>query len=84
MFAECRTGELRVTQGHNLPARYVIHTVGPKYNLKYQTAAENTLYFCYRSVFNLILETYRTLQEEGEYPYPDFIYNGGYIYHENL
>ncbi len=25
----CPTGEARVTRGHRLPARYVIHTVGP-------------------------------------------------------
>jgi O-acetyl-ADP-ribose deacetylase (regulator of RNase III) len=25
----CGTGEARITEGYNLPARYVIHTVGP-------------------------------------------------------
>jgi O-acetyl-ADP-ribose deacetylase (regulator of RNase III) len=25
----CPTGEARITQGYNLPAKYVIHTVGP-------------------------------------------------------
>ena len=25
----CRTGEARITKGYRLPARYVIHTVGP-------------------------------------------------------
>lgn len=25
----CPTGEARITRGHNLPARHVIHTVGP-------------------------------------------------------
>ncbi|KAJ8968103.1 hypothetical protein NQ314_002457, partial [Rhamnusium bicolor] len=44
---ECRTGEVRITQGHALPARYIIHTVGPKYNIKYQSASENTLHICY-------------------------------------
>ncbi|XP_051174986.1 protein GDAP2 homolog isoform X1 [Leptopilina boulardi] len=47
---ECRTGEVRTTQGHGLPARFIIHTVGPLYNTKYQTAAENTLHCCYRNV----------------------------------
>lgn len=45
---ECGTGEVRVTQGYSLPARYIIHTVGPKYNIKCQSAAENTLHSCYR------------------------------------
>ncbi|XP_012276397.1 protein GDAP2 homolog [Orussus abietinus] len=47
---ECQTGEVRVTQGHELPARFIIHTVGPIYNIKYQTAAHNTLHCCYRNV----------------------------------
>lgn len=25
----CRTGEAKITQGYRLPARFVIHTVGP-------------------------------------------------------
>lgn len=85
----CRTGETRVTDGFQLPVRYVhvptlggsrkapadrralvqgafgpvlqpcqpspyplnrhvIHTVGPRYNPKYITAAESSLYNCYR------------------------------------
>ncbi len=37
LLAECRaiggcpTGEARITMGYNLPARFVIHTVGPVY-----------------------------------------------------
>ncbi|XP_046996346.1 protein GDAP2 homolog [Schistocerca americana] len=53
---ECRTGEVRVTQGYNLPARFIIHTVGPKYNVKYQTAAENTLHSCYRNILQKACE----------------------------
>ncbi|XP_046625614.1 protein GDAP2 homolog [Neodiprion virginianus] len=49
---ECKTGEVRTTQGHKLPARYIIHTVGPIYNIKYQTAAQNTLHCCYRNVLH--------------------------------
>jgi len=27
----CKTGEAKITKGYNLPAKYVIHTVGPVY-----------------------------------------------------
>ncbi|XP_055917469.1 protein GDAP2 homolog isoform X1 [Eupeodes corollae] len=47
---ECRTGEVQVTKGYNLPALYIIHTVGPIYKNKFKTAAENTLHYCYRNV----------------------------------
>ena len=34
--------------------RYVIHTVGPRYNIKYKTAAESALFSCYRSVMKIV------------------------------
>nr|QSG73581.1 ganglioside-induced differentiation-associated protein 2 [Alvinella pompejana] len=52
----CRTGEARLTKGYQLPARYVIHTVGPRYNLKYKTAAESALFNSYRSVLQIVRE----------------------------
>lgn len=52
----CRTGEARVTKGYNLPSRFVIHTVGPRYNEKYKTAAENALHNCYRSCLEVLKE----------------------------
>lgn len=45
---ECKTGEVLVTHGYNLPAKYIIHTVGPIYSDRYKTAAETTLHSCYR------------------------------------
>ncbi|KAH1059859.1 hypothetical protein AAZX31_02G108200 [Glycine max] len=52
----CRTGMAKVTNAYDLPARKVIHTVGPKYASKYQTAAENALSHCYRSCLELLID----------------------------
>ncbi|XP_076948430.1 uncharacterized protein LOC143620675 [Bidens hawaiensis] len=52
----CRTGMAKVTNAYDLPARRVIHTVGPKYAVKYHTAAENALSHCYRSSLELLVE----------------------------
>lgn len=49
----CRTGEAKLTKGFNLAARFIIHTVGPKYKAKYRTAAESSLYSCYRNIMQL-------------------------------
>ena len=38
--------------------RYVIHTVGPRYNVKYQTAADSALYFCYRNSMLIVRYVY--------------------------
>lgn len=46
----CKTGEVCVTPGFFLPARYIIHTVGPIYSEKYRSASESTLHSCYRNV----------------------------------
>ncbi|MBU4318717.1 MAG: O-acetyl-ADP-ribose deacetylase [Proteobacteria bacterium] len=47
----CRTGEARITKGYKLPARYVIHTVGPVYRGRPKDA--ELLASCYRSCFDL-------------------------------
>uniref|UniRef100_A0A673KSM0 Ganglioside-induced differentiation-associated protein 2-like n=1 Tax=Sinocyclocheilus rhinocerous TaxID=307959 RepID=A0A673KSM0_9TELE len=52
----CRTGEAKMTEGFNLAARFIIHTVGPKYKAKYRTAAESSLYSCYRNIMQLAKE----------------------------
>ncbi|WP_028081902.1 O-acetyl-ADP-ribose deacetylase [Solimonas soli] len=54
LLAECRTlggcptGEARITGGHRLPARHVIHTVGPVWRGGAQGEAD-LLASCYRS-----------------------------------
>jgi len=53
----CRTGESKITKAFGLPcASYIIHTVGPRYNSKYKTAAENALHNCYRGVLQVLIE----------------------------
>ena len=41
----CNVGFAKITKGYNLPAKYVIHTVGPIYNNKPDD--ERNLYNCY-------------------------------------
>jgi O-acetyl-ADP-ribose deacetylase (regulator of RNase III) len=48
LLGGCRTGEARLTAGHRLPARHVIHTVGPVWRGGDAAEAE-LLASCYRS-----------------------------------
>jgi O-acetyl-ADP-ribose deacetylase (regulator of RNase III) len=48
----CRTGEAKLTAGHRLPARYVIHTVGPVWRGGGHREAE-LLADCYRNSLHL-------------------------------
>ncbi|XP_064167730.1 ganglioside-induced differentiation-associated protein 2 [Anguilla rostrata] len=52
----CRTGEAKMTKGFSLAARFIVHTVGPKYKAKYRTAAESSLHSCYRNVMQIAKE----------------------------
>ena len=60
LLAECRTlggcptGEARITKGYKLPARYVIHTVGPVYSGRPQDA--RLLTSCYQNSLKLARE----------------------------
>ena len=47
----CETGQAKITNGYNLPAPYVIHTVGPIYKGKEQDAYD--LHMCYVNSLNL-------------------------------
>jgi O-acetyl-ADP-ribose deacetylase (regulator of RNase III) len=48
----CATGEAKLTRGYKLPAKFVIHTVGPIWNRGNSGEAE-LLANCYRSCFSL-------------------------------
>src|SRR5688500_14289158 len=61
LLAECRTiggcptGEARITRGYRLPARFVIHTVGPVYRDGKHDEPE-LLASCYRNTLRLAME----------------------------
>jgi len=61
LLAECRTlggcepGEAKITRGYHLPARFVIHTVGPIWHGGKHEEAE-TLANCYRNSLRLAVE----------------------------
>lgn len=60
LLAECRTiggcptGEARITRGYNLPAGYVIHTVGPVYRARPED--ERLLSSCYDNSLKLAVD----------------------------
>ncbi|MBU5612206.1 O-acetyl-ADP-ribose deacetylase [Geomonas azotofigens] len=62
LLAECRTlggcptGEAKITRGYRLPARHVIHTVGPVWHGGGRGEAE-LLRSCYRTCFRLAHES---------------------------
>ena len=49
----CQTGQAKLTRGYNLPAKYVLHTVGPIINDEVTPKAEALLASCYRSCLEL-------------------------------
>ncbi len=50
----CKTGEAKITKGYNLPAKYVIHTVGPIYSGKGDEAKK--LASCYLNSLKLAVK----------------------------
>ena len=59
LLAECRTlhgcriGEAKITKGYKLPAKFVIHTVGPVYFEHSPSEAEALLTLCYENSLNI-------------------------------
>jgi O-acetyl-ADP-ribose deacetylase (regulator of RNase III) len=54
-FGGCPTGEARITRGYRLPARHVIHTVGPVYR-DGRHGEPQLLASCYRESLKLAAE----------------------------
>jgi O-acetyl-ADP-ribose deacetylase (regulator of RNase III) len=80
LLAECRaiggcpTGEARLTKGYDLPAKYVIHTVGPVWHGG-DAREDELLAACYRHSLSLALRTHiRTIAfpaiSTGAYGFP--------------
>ena len=55
MLHGCETGQAKITKGYNLPAKYVIHTVGPVWRGGTHREKE-LLAQCYRSCLRLAAE----------------------------
>lgn len=55
LLAPCPTGEARITPGFDLRAKYVVHTVGPIYEMQKDEAPE-LLAKCYASSLDLAVE----------------------------
>ena len=71
----CKTGQAKITKGYNLPASFVIHTVGPIYYNHTPSQAEALLSSCYENSLKLAKENnLKTLAfpliSAGVYGYP--------------
>lgn len=52
----CKTGQAKITNGYKLPAKYVIHTVGPIYYEHTPKEAEKLLTLCYENSLKIAAE----------------------------
>lgn len=51
----CKTGQAKITGGYNLPAKYIIHTVGPRW-MGGIAGEKEALISCYRESLKLAME----------------------------
>lgn len=62
LYEECKTidgaetGETKITGGYNLPAKHVLHTVGPIYSRAKVERSEAALRSCYQGCLELAVE----------------------------
>lgn len=54
-LGSCQTGQAKITRGYNLPARWVIHTVGPVWRGG-QHGEDELLASCYRNSLELAVQ----------------------------
>jgi len=52
----CSTGDAKITRGYRLPARHVIHAVGPVYSSKDKEQKAEQLASCYRTSLEIAVE----------------------------
>jgi len=55
LLGGCKTGEAKITRGYRLPAKFVIHTVGPVW-LGGENGEPELLAGCYRACFRIAAE----------------------------
>jgi len=55
LLGGCKTGEAKITKGYRLPAKHVIHTVGPIYG-RHNGQEPELLSACYRNSVSLAVE----------------------------
>jgi O-acetyl-ADP-ribose deacetylase (regulator of RNase III) len=52
----CNTGEAKITKGYRLPARHVIHAVGPVWSRRREEECDQLLASCYRTSLALAVQ----------------------------
>ena len=62
---EEETGKTKITSGYNLPATYILHTVGPIITVKLLGKEEELLASCYRECLKLAHGEKQNWKQEG-------------------